>query len=574
MPLLSKNCLLPLIAIIVAGCKLATATASYSIERVAIFDVSEESSQTGLSPFKELEVSNPNLIWESLGKNVPQRFEIQATLRHHKQDLVSHTLSLHFPSTYEVYFDETLIGKNGQLSSTGQEEAVGRSIKTFNLPVKASIEDTHSLRIRGSHTHAPNTGHALILGVTPLEDNLHFARSTAIAYSFYIVFALFGIYLLAYFFINRTQHQYLLLGCTCVLFGIFAVNKLIYYQINVPYTYLDYIGYVANTCTFLLSIIAPATLLYTLGYRQKLIYSLAALPYILSKSIEPLGPIPATAYVCLALSVISIALQKRYAIFATSISTILLLTYELPFLAQNQALGFGALMLIFLVSIINLLVKEYKERHQAQLQNTRLQLELLKSKIQPHFVLNSLTSAIEWIETNPKQGVKLIQELAKEFDLLSSISEQKLIPLATEIESCKTYLRIMEYRKKAKYQLELINVDLSAELPPSLIRNLLENAISHNGFGEASVTFELSQHQKDGQRILRFAAPTARETSEPKTNEDGTGIRYIKARLAESYKTWSFHHGPENGKWVSAIITPSKQGTAAAIDLNLTSSKP
>ena len=83
-------------------------------------------------------------------------------------------------------------------------------------------------------------------------------------------------------------------------------------------------------------------------------------------------------------------------------------------------------------------------------QSTRLRLELLKKNIQPHFLMNTLTSLIDWIEETPKKGVLFIEALAKEFDLLNQIENQTLIPVSQEIALCRAHLEIMEYRERSE----------------------------------------------------------------------------------------------------------------------------
>ena len=51
--------------------------------------------------------------------------------------------------------------------------------------------------------------------------------------------------------------------------------------------------------------------------------------------------------------------------------------------------------------------KENAER-EAQLKSARLENELLKKNINPHFVLNTLTSVIVWLRKDPISAIKLI----------------------------------------------------------------------------------------------------------------------------------------------------------------------
>lgn len=529
-----------------------------AFKHLETFAVSESTGQAIENTSRVVPIEYPYAVWVSLGEYLPQHFEIRAKVfLENDSDLYTPSvLSLYLPATFEIFWEDQLLGTNGKLAQDGSEQEVGQSHTPFSIPTPLETGKLYNLRIRGLHTHDADSNHALILSLQSLSKTLSKSRTTAIIYSLYIGFALFGIYLLAYYYFKRDHPQYLLLGATCLLFGLYAVNKLVYYEINVRYTYLDWIGIVANSINNTLSVIGPATLLFILGCRKRLLFAVALTPFIAAKSLDTLEVVPAAAYLCSLISLAAIFVRRPHAIRSLIVSVTLLATYEYPFLRENQAIGFGALLAFLLISIIQILSAENRARNEAELRNTRLKLELLKSKIQPHFVLNSLTSAIEWIETNPKEGTKLIAELAREFDLLSNIAEERLIPIATEIQSCRTYLRIMEYRKKAHYELQLIDVNEQENLPPSVLRNLIENALTHNAYGQGSFVFKLQESREHNHRQFRFTAPYLGDSSQ--SPADGTGIKYIKARLNESYDNWTFSHGPENGNWVTTLTVPTQ----------------
>ncbi|MDQ8187491.1 histidine kinase [Pelagicoccus sp. SDUM812002] len=547
--------LIPLALLLVSADSLHALDPNLGFDRIEIFERSPDTGDIIPASKHVIEHDYPFATNLKLVPLLPRHFEIRLPLSL-KNDLTSSksdVISLYLGATFELYFDQQLIGTNGILSPTGQEIEVGRSYNSFALPKVDSPQTKHTLRIRGTHTHTADK-HNFIIVLNSLEGSLSATRTTTITYCLFLGFALFGVYLLAYFLLNRKLPQYLFLGLSCLLFSLYAVNKLFYYQLNVEYPNLDTIALIANFSNIALSTCAPIATLLVFGYRRPWMFLLSLAPLVASFTPIPLYIVPRTFLLCLGISLVALFQKRPHAFYSTLICSLLVASYQVPFLVNNQAYSFGVLMVFFLVSTINLLIQESRQRNQTQLRNARLQLELLKSKIQPHFVLNSLTSAIEWIETNPQQGVKLIQELAKEFDLLSAISEQALIPFETELESCRTYLRIMEYRKKARYELKLINVNEQAELPPAILRNLLENALSHNAYGQGHIVFQLRETASKRQRQFEFSAPyLGSETTPP---PDGTGIKYIKARLAESYPNWSFEHGPQDTRWVTKIQLP------------------
>ncbi|RYY54784.1 MAG: regulator, partial [Chitinophagaceae bacterium] len=120
------------------------------------------------------------------------------------------------------------------------------------------------------------------------------------------------------------------------------------------------------------------------------------------------------------------------------------------------------------------------EHQQALLLSSRLQLELIKKNIQPHFLRNTLTSMMDWVEESPKEGARFIQALAAEFTIMNEISEMTLIPIGKEIELCRQHLSVMGFRKEINYVWEQSGIDETQLIPPAIIHTLLENGITHS----------------------------------------------------------------------------------------------
>ena len=206
--------------------------------------------------------------------------------------------------------------------------------------------------------------------------------------------------------------------------------------------------------------------------------------------------------------------------------------------------------------LLSLRIKEQRLAYENSLvQSTRLRLELLKKNIQPHFLMNTLTSLIDWVEESPKKGVLFIEALAKEFDLFNQIENQTLIPISQEIALCRTHLEIMEYRKEINYSWEEVGIDLEQKIPPAILHTLLENGITHSlPLEDNSIKFKLvfeANSQYKCYTFLTFATRVRQATNE---REEGTGLKYIKARLTESYHSkWDFTSEPTHQGWKNSI---------------------
>jgi hypothetical protein len=196
-------------------------------------------------------------------------------------------------------------------------------------------------------------------------------------------------------------------------------------------------------------------------------------------------------------------------------------------------LAFAAFIVLLLVSLAVRADHDRRRRETAELRAARLEIELLKRSIQPHFLMNTITAVMEWIEENPQEGVRFLEALGSELRMFGEIASERVVPLSRELELCRAHLELMGARMRTRFTLETHGVDLADAVPPAIFHTLIENAMTHNRYGEEDVRFELSATESNGTRRYEFDAPVrgaARSAS-----RDGVGLRYLKARLEEAF---------------------------------------
>jgi hypothetical protein len=232
------------------------------------------------------------------------------------------------------------------------------------------------------------------------------------------------------------------------------------------------------------------------------------------------------------------------------------LLHTQPRLFLNPAFFvFLELMVLFVFTSLGLQARAERRRaRELVLTAARLETELLKRNIQPHFLLNTLATIIELIERTPRSAVELIEALASEFRILARVSGEKVIPVAQEIELCRAHLEIMARRKGVRCVLLTSGIEPDAAVPPALFHTLVENGLSHLAPIGGEQRFELhAERQPDRVRyvLLAHGRPQPHASHAMAT---GTGTRYIKARLDESYPDrWSLVAGPTASGWRTVI---------------------
>lgn len=241
-------------------------------------------------------------------------------------------------------------------------------------------------------------------------------------------------------------------------------------------------------------------------------------------------------------------------VIGVAVSAVLLLLEAEDF----RASFFLKFLPAFLGLIAALAVQLHDERRRAQaalLTSARLEIELLKKNIQPHFLLNTLAVLTEIVEQDPRSAVQLIDDLAEEFRSLARVSAEKLIPLAQELELCRAHLRVMSVRMRRTWSLEAVGVEEAALVPPAVFLTLIENSFAHQRVTGEAAAFVLRLERPAGADTIRYTFLSPGEVQvDPARPAGGTGLRYVKARLEESFPgRWSLRGETAAGGWQTVI---------------------
>ena len=111
---------------------------------------------------------------------------------------------------------------------------------------------------------------------------------------------------------------------------------------------------------------------------------------------------------------------------------------------------------------------------------TQARLAELQARIRPHFLFNTLNSAIALVRAEPAHAESLLEDLSDLFR--HALAEQSdAVTLAQEIELAERYLAIEQVRfgNRLKVEWDLDDGVDHALLPPLLLQPLVENAVKH-----------------------------------------------------------------------------------------------
>lgn len=481
-----------------------------------------------------------------------------------ENDLKPLGLQIESFGSFEVYWDGVLIGKNGQLPKDGKSEQPGTESSYYRIPDHLISPGLHTVAMRSVQSIHPNVQRSIGFKINNYATLL---TKPLVTMSYMNLMA--GAFLIAavyYFFIylnsKRKQRDILIFATICLLFFALLIMEYLKFHVAIPYSEffirLEIIGWL----TFINALLVPWYFIIHFNFRKGkwlmaallltllLMYWLNYGHYDLTARLYSLAMLIAAFIV-----VLNGIIQKEKGGF---IAMLALLASALvnKFIVYDYGLFISftiiVLSMLYLHSIRASVIEA--EHRNAVLLSSRLQLELLKKNIQPHFLRNTLTSMMDWVEESPKEGARFIQALAAEFDIMNEISEQTLIPITKELELCRQHLSVMGFRKEINYSWEEKGIDETQLLPPAIIHTLLENGITHSEpLPGNTVTFVIHYFlSKESHRYIFETIAQNREIMTDRTG--GNGFKYIKARLTESYgQNWKFESGSTKNGWKSTI---------------------
>ena len=475
--------------------------------------------------------------------------------------------SLHFSmmAASKAYWDDELIGENGIIGTSASTETPGSIYTSFLIPDDLVTPGNHVIEIHTSNYHANGKVRLYAMYVAdhiaPLRQSI---RATVLMHIYAGCFLIIGLFFLARYWNTPSNKHLLVFSLLCITFFSLVLLEFIRTYASYDYSWHFPRLQVILGLTIVISALLPLFFAIRLHMKKYLIHGvvLMSVIYLISILLVDKG-YDFSTYISMTSGLILSSIicgyayyQKkkgsRYALLSILPLTlgICLFIYQYDFILY---IGFAFLVLVILISLANEEKHLVELKEEALLRSSRLEVELLKKNIQPHFLMNSITSAISWIEEKPKEGVQLLIALSEEFDILLDISSKQLIPIAKELELCRAHLKIMGYRKEQTYSLEVTGIDEYEIIPPAIFLTVLENGITHQNDG-SPVSFTIDK-ELDG-AMTTYTIISKGETSKESsgTVSYGTGFKYIIARLEESYQDrWSIDSVPITNGWKTTI---------------------
>jgi len=149
------------------------------------------------------------------------------------------------------------------------------------------------------------------------------------------------------------------------------------------------------------------------------------------------------------------------------------------------------LRFVIVITIVTGVVMSTYEgmRYQLQYEATQARLSSLESRLQPHFLFNTLNSISALIPENPAAAERMTERLAALLRFSLDSTDRPTVSLGQELKIATDYLEIEKTRfgPRLNYSIDISPDLLRAEVPPFSLQTLVENSVKYGG-GEIRVT--------------------------------------------------------------------------------------
>jgi sensor histidine kinase YesM len=214
--------------------------------------------------------------------------------------------------------------------------------------------------------------------------------------------------------------------------------------------------------------------------------------------------------------------------------------YYLNFLNKSIQLRFlFSFLLIGCMAAVSILYYKLQDQQELLKRKNEIdkftkeaELTLLREKLQPHFLFNSLNSISALTLNNPKQARKMVQQLS---DFLRGTinNNQDFSSLKSELEHLNLYLEIEKVRfgDRLSTSIEADEITLAKKIPPMLLQPVVENAIKFGLYDTLEdVTISIIAKYQNPYLYISIINPFDMETSHHNKGT-GFGLNSIKRRL-------------------------------------------
>jgi two-component system LytT family sensor kinase len=182
-------------------------------------------------------------------------------------------------------------------------------------------------------------------------------------------------------------------------------------------------------------------------------------------------------------------------------------------------------------------IKDRKTKAELEKDKVTSQLELLKSKINPHFLFNTLNNIDVLIQEDPNRASEYLRKLSEILRFMLYESGIDKIPLGKEIEYIMKYIDLQKIRTSNQdfVNFEIIGNPNDIFVAPMIFIHFIENAFkfASNKKIENAVNIRFDITEK---KLIFYCRNNKYASDDSNSEKNGLGINLIKQKLDLIYK--------------------------------------
>ena len=201
----------------------------------------------------------------------------------------------------------------------------------------------------------------------------------------------------------------------------------------------------------------------------------------------------------------------------------------------------GVIVVLLTYALKYTLIAFVTQNELLKLQHEKLQLELnaLKSQVNPHFLFNTLNNLYSLTLKNSAKSSEVVLKLSDIMRYVLYQSDEFKVPIQKELDFIQNYVELQRIRYNENYQIAFtINGNINGQIvAPLLLIDFIENAFKHGldkRFNDGFVNIEIKIDQQE----LNFSILNSKGHADDGSmlqNKNGIGLVNIKRRLELMY---------------------------------------
>jgi LytS/YehU family sensor histidine kinase len=175
-----------------------------------------------------------------------------------------------------------------------------------------------------------------------------------------------------------------------------------------------------------------------------------------------------------------------------------------------------------------------RRSRQARAEARHFELQLLRNRVDPHFLFNSLNGIAAEITPHPDTASELVHDVSDYLRYLLDHRDQASSPLSEELDAMESYLKIEKSRfeERLHTKIESSRLARKTHVPCFLLQGLVENAIKHARWPEGGpLEIAIQAAVEDGKLMIDVTNTGALKEG----SQDGVGLSTLKRLLELQY---------------------------------------